>query len=233
MTNLRTLLDPVLFSILPYVAVIMFLLMTIQRYRVRTFTYSSLSSQFLENRQHFWAVVPFHYGILAILAAHFGTFLLPGTILAWNSEPLRLYLLEITGLVFALLSLVGLAASIWRRATVTKVRIVTSTGDWVVFAMLLFQVLSGIAIALHYGWGSSWYAGVAAPYLWSIVRLNPEIDAIAAMPWMVRVHVINAWLLIGVFPFTRLVHVLVAPNPYFWRKPQVTRWYGKPNRSSL
>ncbi len=231
MSTLLPLLDPLLFSVLPYVSVIVFLLMTIQRYRVRTFSYSSLSSQFLENRQHFWAVVPFHYGILAILAAHLGAFLLPGTVLAWNSEPLRLYLLEITGLVFALLSLVGLAASLWRRATVTKVRIVTTPGDWVVFAMLLLQVLTGLGIALHYGWGTSWYAGVATPYLRSILRLNPESDAIAAMPWMVRLHVINAWLLIGFVPFTRLVHVLVAPNPYFWRKPQVARWYGKANRS--
>jgi hypothetical protein len=23
------------------------------------------------------------------------------------------------------------------------------------------------------------------------------------------------------------VHVLVVPNPYLWRKPQVVRWYGR------
>ena len=23
------------------------------------------------------------------------------------------------------------------------------------------------------------------------------------------------------------VHVLVIPNPYLWRKPQVVRWYGR------
>jgi len=27
------------------------------------------------------------------------------------------------------------------------------------------------------------------------------------------------------FPFTRLVHLLVVPNPYLWRKPQMVRWY--------
>ena len=41
---------PLLFSVLPYVALFTFLLVTIQRYRSRAFTYSSLSSQFLENR---------------------------------------------------------------------------------------------------------------------------------------------------------------------------------------
>jgi nitrate reductase gamma subunit len=45
------------------------------------------------------------------------------------------------------------------------------------------------------------------------------------------VHIINAYLLILLFPFTRLVHILVVPNPYLWRKPQVVRWYRKPART--
>ena len=68
MANVWTYLNPLLFGVLPYVSVIVFILMTIIRYRSRTFSYSSLSSQFLENRLHFWAVVPFHYGILTVLA---------------------------------------------------------------------------------------------------------------------------------------------------------------------
>ena len=45
--------DFLLFVVLPYVAMVVFLLVTIQRYRQRTFSYSSLSSQFLENKRHF------------------------------------------------------------------------------------------------------------------------------------------------------------------------------------
>ena len=54
-------LDTVLFAVLPYVAFFTFFLVTIQRYRQRTFSYSSLSSQFLENQKHFWGLVPFHF----------------------------------------------------------------------------------------------------------------------------------------------------------------------------
>jgi nitrate reductase gamma subunit len=46
------------------------------------------------------------------------------------------------------------------------------------------------------------------------------------MPLTVKLHVVGLWALLGVFPFTRLVHVLVIPNPYLWRRPQVVRWYG-------
>jgi nitrate reductase gamma subunit len=220
-------LNPLLFGVLPYVAIFVFFLMTIQRYRLRTFTYSSLSSQFLENRLHFWAVVPFHYGILTVLAGHVVAWLFPRQILHWNSEPVRLMILEFTGLVFGLLTLVGVIAAIVRRAKIASVRSVTSTADWIVYCLLFFQVVSGIAIALRYPWGSSWYAAVAAPYFWSIAKLNPQVDAIAAMPLLVKLHVVNAYLSIGYFPFTRLVHILVVPNPYLWRKAQVVRWSGR------
>jgi nitrate reductase gamma subunit len=218
-------LDQLLFVVLPYVAFFTFFLVTIQRYRSRSFTYSSLSSQFLENRQHFWGLVPFHYGILTVLAGHVVAFLVPREILAWNSKPVRLYILEITALIFGLLTVTGLAAAMVRRLSVSKVKQVTSARDWVLYALLLLQVVTGVGVALFHPWGSSWFAASATPYLWSILKLNPDIGAIVAMPWLVKLHIVNAYVVIGFFPFTRLVHVLVVPNPYLWRKPQVVRWY--------
>jgi nitrate reductase gamma subunit len=43
--------------------------------------------------------------------------------------------------------------------------------------------------------------------------------------------VAGTWLLLALFPFSKLVHVLVVPNPYLWRAPQVVRWYGRPAAS--
>ena len=89
-------LDPLLFAIVPYMAFFMFFTGTIQRYRQQTFSYSSLSSQFLENERHFWSLVPFHYGILVVIAGHIVAFLFPRELLAFNSKPIRLYILEVT-----------------------------------------------------------------------------------------------------------------------------------------
>ena len=228
MNNPGHYLDQLLFNALPYMALFTFFLVTIQRYLSRTFTYSSLSSQFLENQQHFWGLVPFHYGILVVLAGHVVALLVPRGILLWNSHPLRLYILEATALVFGLLTLVGLCAAIVRRFTVSKVRIVTSYADWAVFALLLLQVVGGIAVALFRPWGSSWFAATATPYFWSLLTLNPDISYITPLPWLVKLHIVNAYVLIFLFPFTRLVHVLVVPNPYLWRKPQVVRWAWNP-----
>jgi nitrate reductase gamma subunit len=218
-------LDPALFIALPYVALFTFFLMTVHRYRSARFTYSSLSSQFLENQRHFWAMVPFHYGILAVLAGHLLGLFIPRSILSWNSVPLRLYVLEVTGLAMGLLTLVGLCSLVARRLCTRQVRVVTSLADWVLYAALVVQVFTGIYIALFFPWGSSWYASAAAPYLWSIVKLQPDISFVSSAPPAVKLHIVNAFLLVALFPFTRLVHILVVPNPYLWRKPQVVRWY--------
>jgi nitrate reductase gamma subunit len=220
-------LDQFLFVALPYVCLSTFLLMTIHRYRAQSFSYSSLSSQFLENKHHFWAVVPFHYGILAVTLGHLIAFLIPRSILVWNSHPLRLYVLEISALACGLLTLIGLVGIVIRRVTTTRVRRVTSFTDWILFGILLIQVVSGVAIALFHPWGSSWFASNLSPYLWSIFKLNPDVSYVSAMPHMVKLHIVLAFVTIGFFPFTRLVHLLVIPNPYLWRKPQVVRWYGR------
>ncbi len=219
-------LDQFLFIALPYVCLFTFFLMTIYRYRTEKFSYSSLSSQFLENRQHFFAVVPFHYGILAITLGHFIAFLIPKTVLAWNSHPLRLYILELSALAFGLLTLIGLISIVMRRGSISKVRQVTTTTDWILFVLLIVQTALGISIAVIYPWGSSWFATILSPYLWSIFLLNPDISYLAASPLLVKSHIVLAFLIIGFFPFTRLVHLLVVPNPYLWRKVQVVRWYG-------
>ena len=219
-------LNLLLFAVLPYLALLLFFLMTVLRYRRQPFSYSSLSSQFLESKEHFWGLTALHYGILVVLIGHLLGLLIPQQILWWNARPLRLYVLEITRLAFALMALVGLFAVAHRRLAVSKVRVVTSAADWVLLALLILQVCFGIYVAVWHPWGSSWYAASAAPYLRSLFRLSPDTSYLTTLPWMIKLHIVNGWLVIAVFPFTRLVHMLVAPLPYLWRKPEVVRWYG-------
>lgn len=216
------------FVVLPYVAMLVFFLGTIFRYRKAPYSSSSLSSQFLENQTHFWGLVPFRYGIITVLTGHVVAFLLPQQILAWDSRPLRLYILEVTALTFGLLALVGLVEAVADRATVLKIRQVTNTFDWIVLSLLLFETIGGVYVAVFHPWGSAWFSAAVSPYLWSLVRFNPNIGFVIMLPIAVKIHIVMAYIIIGVAPFTRLVHILVAPNPYLWRRPQVARWYRAP-----
>jgi nitrate reductase gamma subunit len=217
--------DVLLFAVLPYVALALFVWGNIERYRRRPYSLSTGSSQFLENRRHFWTVVPFHYGLIVVLLGHLVAVLMPQTILAWNAAPLRLYLLEGTGLVFGLLATVGFAGVVMRRLTSHAVRVTTQRSDWAVYTILLVQLVTGVAVAVTYTWGSAWSAGTLTPYLWSLALLQPDIMLVSAMPILIKLHVVGAFLLIAVFPFSRLVHIAYIPNLYFLRRPQVVRWY--------
>ncbi len=220
-------LDKFLWVGFPYAALVLAIVVSILRFVWKPFSYSSLSSQFLENKQLFWGSGLWHWGIVWVLTGHLVAFLVPSQILAWNSAPFRLYLLEFTGLTAALLALVGIVALMVRRHTSSRVKVVTTAMDWVLLCLLLLQVTTGIDTALRYRWGSSWYASNAAPYLWSLLSLSPRPELIMPLPWLPKIHILSGFTVILLIPFTRLVHFLVVPIFYYWRKPQVVIWNRK------
>ncbi|HRJ77613.1 MAG: Respiratory nitrate reductase 2 gamma chain [Planctomycetes bacterium] len=216
--------NDLLFVVVPYVVLAVFFSMTIWRYVKEKFSYSSYSSQFLENQHQFWGSVPWHYGILALVAGHLIGFLVPRGVLWWNSVPARLYIIEGAALIFGIITLIGLINLIVRRASNPRVRAVTSKMDVVVLVLLLLQVIGGLWVALTARWGSSWFAAVLAPYLWSLFTFQPDASAVAQLPWSIKLHILGAYAIFALFPFTRLVHVLVVPNHYLWRRFQVVMW---------
>ena len=222
--------DFILYAAFPYAAIVIALAVTVYRFASNRYSVSSLSSQFLEGRRLFWGSAPFHYGILIVLAGHLIAFLFPRSLLWFNGVPVRLYILEATGLTFGLLAVFGLLALIFRRAATPRVRAVTSPMDVVLLVMLLFQLASGVYIAVFHRWGSSWFAQTATPYLWSIFKLAPEPQLVSALPLAARLHILSAWSLLAVVPFTRLVHFLVVPITYLWRPYQVVIWNRKAAR---
>ena len=217
-------LDVLAFAALPYVAVVLFLLVSIQRYRRDPFTFSSLSSQFLESKQLFWGSVPFHIGIITLFFGHLVGFLFPRHVVLWDTVPVRLFILETTAFVAAVLTIVGLVGLIGRRATTSRLRINTTRMDVLVYVILLFQIVTGLWIALELRWGSAWYTQTIVPYLWSLARFQPDIQRVTELPLVPKLHVVGAFVLFAVFSFTRLVHVLVAPVPYLWRPLQLVIW---------
>jgi nitrate reductase gamma subunit len=217
-------LNQMLFGVFPYVAIAVAIGGSIWRYVRNEFSYSSLSSQFLENKQLFWGSVLWHYGVLFVLAGHLVGFLIPRSVLAWNGVPWRLYVLEGSALAFGFMTLFGIILLIARRVTNSRVRVVTSRMDVVLLIVLLIQVAAGVWTAIFHRWGSSWYAGFAVPYLVSILKFSPDISLVSNLPFMVQTHIIDGFVLIFLMPFTRLVHFLVAPLGYVGRPHQVVVW---------
>ena len=212
------------FAVFPYLAVGIFLIGSIVRYRRTKFKVSSLSSQFLEGRKLFWGSMPFHWGLMFLFFGHLIAFLIPRSVIFWNSDPLRLVILEVTALIFGITVLIGLVQLMVRRLGSDRLMAVTTKMDIFVQLILLAQFVTGIWTAVGYRWGSSWFASVLSPYLKSLFVLDPEIAAVSLMPLIVQLHIIGAFLIILMIPFTRLMHVLVFPLHYLWRPYQQVIW---------
>lgn len=217
-------LDNFLLIALPYIALIVFLVGTIYRYKATKFSYSSLSSQFLEGRQLFWGVMPFHWGLLFLFFGHLIAFIFPKSVMAFNSHSLRLLVLEVSALAFGLIVLFGLITLFLRRVANPRLKFVTSRMDVIITVLLIVEVGLGLLVALNARWGSSWFAAVLTPYLRSIFTLQPDISAVSALPWLIKLHIVGAYFIFGLIPFSRLVHLLVVPLHYLWRPYQRVIW---------
>ncbi|HEX8948531.1 MAG TPA: respiratory nitrate reductase subunit gamma, partial [Dissulfurispiraceae bacterium] len=142
----------------------------------------------------------------------------------------HMYVLELAGIAFGLLTLLGLILLIARRIMNPKLFRETTIMDWVLLLVLLAQVVSGSYIAHFLRWGAVWYPYSPVPWLKSLVHLNPQVDFITPLPWIVRFHSVNAFVVIGLIPFTRLVHIFTVPVTYLWRPLQVVIWNRKTAR---
>lgn len=214
-----------LFIALPYVAITVFLIGTVYRYRGTKFKFSSLSSEFLEGKKLFFGSVPFHYGIIFLFFGHLVAFLLPREVLLWNDQPVRLLILEISAFIFGISAFVGMFLLIIRRKTHPRIQMVSTKMDLIIEILILSQIFLGLWIAYGYRWGSSWFAAVLSPYLMSIFTLDPQITAVTNLPLVIQLHIAIAFLIVLLIPFSRLVHLLVPPLSYLWRPYQKVIWY--------
>ena len=217
-------LDAFLFVGLPYVALFVLVAGTAYRVHYNKFSYSSLSSQFLESKRLKYGSMPFHVGILIILVGHVIPVLVPGLWQALTANYFFLLLVESLGIIAAFLALFGLCALAYRRLTSSKIQAVTTPVDLAVLGLLIAQVCVGIGVAGGYRWGASWSTDTTTPYLWSLVTLQPQTDLILGLPPTVKLHLVLAWLLFMLVPFSRLVHLFAFPLSYLWRPPIKVVW---------
>ncbi len=226
-------LETALFVGFPYLAVGIAVLVGVYRYLVDRYSFSSYSSQFLENRKLFWGSVPWHYGVVLVLTAHLLALLAP-PLWAWLlNDQWRLSVLEITGWGLALISIFGLTLLVARRLVTPRVMAVTTWLDWLLLAALWLQVVFGFGVAFFYRWGSAWYMQTAVPWLWSLATLNPQPAYVSVLPPLIQLHMLNGFLIVLIFPFTRLVHLLSFPFTYWWRPNQVVIWNRRRGASDL
>ncbi|SNS69671.1 respiratory nitrate reductase subunit gamma [Actinomadura mexicana] len=155
------------------------------------------------------------------MGGHVGGLLIPDrwTEAAGVTEDMYHVVAVVLGTVAGFCTLAGLAILVYRRRTVGPVFSATTRNDKLMYAVLALTILLGLSatvVANIVGDGYD-YRETVSPWFRSIFYLQPDPDLMTGVPILFQLHAISALVLFGIWPFTRLVHMLTAPVGYLTR----------------
>lgn len=214
---------------LPYLAIPVFVAGHMWRWRHDQFTWTTRSTQLLEAR---WLKIGgplFHLGLLAVIGGHVIGILVPESLTEWLgiSEGVYHAFSATMGTISGLAMLAGLAILIARRLGDRRVAATTRSMDVLVMALLALMVATGMwnTVVENIVNGGYNYRETVSPWFRGLFLMDPDASLMTAssVPISYQLHAIGGWLILMVWPFSRLVHAWSVPLGYLRRRPIVYR----------
>ncbi|WP_037559580.1 respiratory nitrate reductase subunit gamma [Spirillospora albida] len=219
--------DFALWVIAPYLALTVFVVGHVWRWRTDQFGWTTRTTQVLESRLLRLGSPLFHLGAFMAIGGHVLGLLVPKS---WTeavgvSEHLYHLVAVTAGTIAGVMVVAGLGLLLARRFTNGRVRRTTTRMDKVLFTVLGAVIFFGMAetVGVNLFGGGYDYRETVAVWFRGIFYFQPEPDLMAGAPLVYQLHTLSAWVLIALWPFTRLVHVWSAPIAYLWRPYVVYR----------
>lgn len=215
--------DIFLWVVIPYVAIAVFLLGHVWRYRHDQFGWTSRSTELLEHRLLRLGSPLFHYGALAAIGGHVLGILVPASATAAVGIDEHAYHLisAIAGTIAGGAAFAGLLILIYRRASVSRVAVTTSWVDLLVYSLLLFVIGMGLADTVFhnvFAAGNGYdYRKTVAIWFRGVFALQDNSALMASAPLLYQIHTLAAWAILALWPFSRLVHAWSIPLQYVGR----------------
>jgi nitrate reductase gamma subunit len=213
--------------IIPYLSIAIFVTGLVWRHRYDKFGWTTRSSQLYESAVLRWGSPLFHFGVLLVLLGHVGGLVIPEswTDAAGIDEHAYHLIAVFLGTVAGTCTLIGMAVLILRRRLVGPVFSATTRNDKgmyvVLFAVIALGLLATVrANALGDGYD---YRKTISPWFRQLFYLHPDPALMAKVPIGFQIHILAAFTLFAVWPFTRLVHAFSAPVGYLFRPYVVYR----------
>lgn len=214
-------LDYLIFGILPYAVLAVALIGTIARYERDPFTWKSSSSQLLRRKQLMWGSVLFHVGIIVLFFGHLIGLFTPVWLLdaLGVSYGLKQWMAVIIGGLAGAAAFVGCTMLLHRRLSDPRIRNNSSFADIGILVVLWVQIVVGmgtIVLTLDHMDGSKMIQFMT----WSQSVMGLQINAweeVVNVHWLYKFHIVLGMVILALFPFTRLVHMLSVPVRFLWR----------------
>lgn len=218
-----------LWVIVPYLAIATFVVGHAWRWQRDQFTWTTRSTQLLEARWLKLGSPLFHFGLLAVIGGHVIGILIPQSVtdaLGISERTYRIFSATM-GTLAGTAMLAGLVILIARRLLVPRVAATTRGMDVAVMVLLALMVATGMwnTVVENLINGGYNYRETVSPWFRGLFLIdpNPALMTRAAVPLSYQLHAIGGWLLIMIWPFTRLVHAWSVPLGYLRRSPIVYR----------
>jgi len=221
-------LNNLLFGIYPYIALAVFVLGSLARYDRDQYSWKTGSSQLLESKMLRKGSMPFHVGIIMVLAGHFVGLLTPHQV--WDflhiTAPMKQIFAMAMGGFFGVICFYGLTILIIRRFTNDRVKASSSTMDNLILVLIYVQLILGlISIVVSTGHLDGSEMLMLMSWAQNVVTFQgpAAAEAISHVNIIFKLHVFLGMSLFLLFPFSRLVHVWSVPVKYFRRNYQIVR----------
>ncbi|MDP3086030.1 MAG: respiratory nitrate reductase subunit gamma, partial [Rubrivivax sp.] len=209
MNTLQTYLHNFAFNVYPYICLAVFFMGSLARFDRDQYTWKSDSSQMLRTGSLRWGSNLFHIGILFLFFGHFVGLLTPHFIYESFISPANKQLMAVySGGAAGLVCFIGLSLLLHRRLFDARIRLTSHRTDIAILLILWVQLLIGL-ITLPYSLahkdGSTML--VLSDWAQRIVTFQPNAEALAAVAWPFKLHMVLGMTIFLLFPFSRLVHV--------------------------
>lgn len=183
--------DRVLFTIAPYIAALLFVIVTCAR------TPGERRALLRGDRLDVLALL----ALLIVGISHAVMWMAPNLLLAWSQSVTRVVAGEVALFVIGVIAALGVARVLVR---VLRAGEAIGMADTILVGVLTVAIGSGLALAARYRWASTWSAVTLTPYVRSLITLTPETPLLA-LPYLVKLHVFSGIALLAVLPFSSVM----------------------------
>ena len=207
-----------LFTYLPHIALAICTFGVITRLIMINKTVQAESTQFLADKHVKLGSNLFHVGIIFVFFGHL-TLFIPEWLyhMVMTTETKRIIALSM-GSFFGLMALVGMSILIVRRFNSPRIKANSSIQDYFIIILLLVEVIVGLTAVA--GTATAPIEKYAALSHWAqaVVTFQPDAGVIlASHPIQFKIHIVIGLFIFMIFPYTKLMHMLVYPFVYVFK----------------
>ncbi|WML44534.1 respiratory nitrate reductase subunit gamma [Neobacillus sp. PS3-40] len=213
--------NQLIWEIYPYLMLVIFLIGHIYRFNTNQSMWRKKAQNLLEKKDIRWEIKLFHFGILVIFLGHVVGLLFPITILrgiGFSDKVYHSFAIYFGGF-FGIVTFIAIALLVIRRFMIRQFRVNSSISQFMVGILLFLIIGTGIYATVYSSNTSTFdYRKIIGPWVRLLITFRPNSELMVHAPLIYQIHVLLSFALVGISPFTGLIHGWSMPIEYLHKR---------------